>query len=63
MYPGAALPPAGTEATAALFTRILTDSPATGSWPTLADLRRAVGYQARASLPIQDALFPASSRP
>ena len=52
-----------TEATAALFTRILTDGPATGSWRTPADLRRAVGYQARASLPIQAALFPASSRP
>jgi DNA polymerase III epsilon subunit-like protein len=52
-----------TETTAALFTRILTDGPATGSWRTLADLRRVAGYQARASLPAQDALFPVSSRP
>ena len=52
-----------TEATAAIFTRILTDGPATGSWRTLADLRRAAGYKARAALPVQDALFPASSQP
>jgi DNA polymerase III epsilon subunit-like protein len=50
-----------TEATAALFTRILTDGPATGSWRTLADLRRAAGFQARAALPVQESLFPASS--
>lgn len=50
-----------TEATAAIFTRILTDGPATGSWRTLADLRRAAGYKARAALPVQETLFPASS--
>ena len=52
-----------TEATATIFTRILTDRLATGSWRTLADLRRAAGYKARAALPVQDALFPASSQP
>jgi DNA polymerase-3 subunit epsilon len=52
-----------TEATAAVFTRILTDGPATGSWRTLADLRRAAGYPARAALPVQESLFPAGSQP
>jgi DNA polymerase III subunit epsilon len=47
-----------TQATASLFIRILTDGPAEGSWRTLADLRRTAGYQARAALPIQEALFP-----
>jgi DNA polymerase III epsilon subunit-like protein len=50
-----------TEATAALFTRILTDGPAEGSWRALADLRSAAGYQARAALPVQETLFPADS--
>jgi DNA polymerase-3 subunit epsilon len=49
-----------TQATAAIFTRILSDGPAAGSWRTLADLRRAAGYKARAALPVQDSLFPAS---
>jgi DNA polymerase-3 subunit epsilon len=46
------------ELTAALFARILTDGPATGKWRTLADLRRAGGYQAKAALPVQESLFP-----
>ena len=50
-----------TEVTVALFARILADGPATGSWRTLADLRRAGGYQARANRPVQEALFAADS--
>jgi DNA polymerase III subunit epsilon len=46
------------EVTATVFARILADGPAQGSWRTLADVRRAGGYQARAALPIQESLFP-----
>jgi DNA polymerase-3 subunit epsilon len=45
------------EITAAVLARILTDGPATGKWRTLADLRRAAGYQAKAALPVQESLF------
>jgi DNA polymerase III subunit epsilon len=45
------------EVTATVFTRIAADGPAQGSWRTLADLRRAGGYQARAALPVQESLF------
>jgi DNA polymerase III subunit epsilon len=46
------------EITATLFARILADGPATGKWRTLADLRRAGGYRAKAALPVQESLFP-----
>ncbi len=45
------------EVTAALFTRILADGMACGSWRTLADLRRAGSYQPKATRPVQEALF------
>jgi DNA polymerase-3 subunit epsilon len=45
------------EATATLFTRIIADGTASGKWRTLADLRRAGGYQPKAARPVQDALF------
>jgi DNA polymerase III epsilon subunit-like protein len=51
------------EVTATLFNRILADGAATGKWRTVADLRRAGGYQPKAARPVQEALFgfPADS--
>ncbi len=45
------------EVTATLFTQILADGMARGTWRTLADLRQAGGFQPKAARPVQDALF------